>query len=46
MAKHGHFYRFAVTLNKQEYAKAMEMEQYIASGGLTGYKRKRDIKVT
>lgn len=46
MAKNGHFFRFAVALNKQEHAKSMEMEIYIASGGLTGYKRKRVYKVT
>lgn len=46
MGKKGHFYRFAVTLNKQDHAKSLEMEVYINSGGITGYKRKRAYKVT
>lgn len=46
MAKKGHFFRFAVALNKQEHAKSLELEMYISSGGLTGYRRKRTYKVT
>lgn len=45
MVKHGHFFRFAATLNQQEYIKSTEMELYIKSGGTTGYKKKKAYKV-